>query len=76
MDDEFRHAVQRKVYLASSIQNLDMEAARMQYEMRTLDQKLDELEESVDSFAIKVEAMEERMVRVTGKELKIAEQKR
>ncbi|KAK9430160.1 hypothetical protein V1505DRAFT_345377 [Lipomyces doorenjongii] len=57
----YHHAIQREGFLANGIRDLDMEAARLQYEVRTLDAKLDDLDESVDSFGAKIEAMESRL---------------
>ncbi|KAK9373545.1 uncharacterized protein V1513DRAFT_449036 [Lipomyces chichibuensis] len=57
----YHHAIQREGYLANGIRDLDMEAARLQYEVRTLDAKLDDLDESVDSFGAKIEGMESRL---------------
>ncbi|KAK9247850.1 hypothetical protein V1506DRAFT_530850 [Lipomyces tetrasporus] len=57
----YQHAVQRESYLANGIRDLDMEAARLQYEVRTLDAKLHDLDESIDAFGSKIEGMESRL---------------
>ncbi|KAK9368103.1 hypothetical protein V1509DRAFT_624254 [Lipomyces kononenkoae] len=57
----YQNSVQREGYLANGIRDLDMESARLQYEVRTLDAKLHDLDESVDSFGAKIEGMESRL---------------
>ncbi|KAK7202698.1 hypothetical protein BZA70DRAFT_297896 [Myxozyma melibiosi] len=76
LEEEYHRVVQREGYLANGIRDLDMEAARLQYEMRTLDQKLDELEESVDSFGEKVEALEDRLREAAGKKISASQASR
>ncbi|KAK9237760.1 hypothetical protein V1525DRAFT_360066 [Lipomyces kononenkoae] len=70
----YQHAVQREGYLANGIRDLDMETARLQYEVRTLDAKLHDLDESVDSFGAKVEGMESRLQALCQKPIKGKEQ--
>ncbi|KAK9448026.1 uncharacterized protein V1518DRAFT_419484 [Limtongia smithiae] len=57
----YSHGMQRATFLAKGIQDLDASASRLQYELRTLDSKLGDLEDSVVSFGTKLAIMESRL---------------
>lgn len=62
MEYELKAMLQRDTALKKSVIDLESYTAKLQYEARTLDSKLREVEEAAMSFASKVDDLEERML--------------
>ncbi|KAK9456158.1 hypothetical protein V1511DRAFT_261076 [Dipodascopsis uninucleata] len=61
IQQEVEYLDQQDSYLANRVHELDTLASRVQYEVRTLDKKLNDLDESIDSFGVVIESMDKRI---------------
>lgn len=64
MRQQLSHVVDKESGLKRTLQDVNLLAARLQYEARMLETKLPDVEESVDTFATRVTELELRLTRI------------